>query len=59
MRKSPMDNNNVVNAKLGQSLVAGELFDLSLYRVLRGRATGEMAILLNDLIVVETRHLAF
>ncbi len=48
-----------MNTKLGQALVAGELFDLSLYQVLRGRATAEMAALLDELIVVETRHLAF
>lgn len=49
----------LMSVNLGRTLVAGELFDLSLYRVLRGRATGEMATLLDELIVVETRHLAF
>ena len=49
----------LMNMELGRTLVAGELFDLSLYQVLRRRATGEMATLLEELIVVETRHLAF
>jgi VIT1/CCC1 family predicted Fe2+/Mn2+ transporter len=40
-------------------LVLDELFDLSLYRALRQQATGEVATLLDELIEVETRHLAF
>lgn len=45
--------------KLGHELVLGELFDLSLYRVLRERASSDMAVLLDELIIVEERHLAF
>lgn len=45
--------------KLGRELVMGELFDLSLYRVLRQRSSGDMAALLSELIVVEERHLDF
>lgn len=45
--------------KLGHELVLGELFDLSLYRALRERAGSDMAVLLDELIIVEERHLAF
>lgn len=44
---------------LGNELVVGELFDLSLYRMLRKRARGDMAILLDELIGVEEQHLRF
>jgi VIT1/CCC1 family predicted Fe2+/Mn2+ transporter len=44
---------------LGERLVLDELFDLSLYRALRKMATGRLAETLDQLIPVETRHLAF
>ncbi len=44
---------------LGKELVAGELFDLTLYRMLRKRAQDGMADLLDELIAVEERHLRF
>ena len=47
------------NQKLGRELVMGELFDLSLYRVLRQQSGGEMRALFDELIVVEERHLDF
>ena len=45
--------------KLGKELVAGEQFDLMLYRRLRTVTDGEMAVMLDKLIVVETRHYRF
>lgn len=45
--------------KLGRELVAAEQFDLALYRKLRAISDGEMAALLDELIVVETRHYRF
>jgi len=39
--------------------VLDELFDLSLYRRLRPVATGELARMLDELVHVETRHVAF
>jgi VIT1/CCC1 family predicted Fe2+/Mn2+ transporter len=47
------------NQILGRQLVMGELFDLSLYRLLRQQSSGDMAALLSELIVVEERHLDF
>lgn len=53
------DGEVMYNQTLGRQLVMGELFDLSLYRVLRRRASGDIAGLLDELIGVEERHLAF
>jgi len=47
------------NARLGEKLVADELFDLTLYRELRKKADGEMAVLLDQLIPIEERHFRF
>lgn len=48
-----------MDPSLGKKLVSEELFDLTLYRKLRIGATGDMALLLDELIIVETRHLKF
>ena len=48
-----------VNRKLARQLVLDELFDLSLYRELREIANGNLRRILDELIPVEERHLAF
>jgi len=45
--------------RLGRLLVLDEIFDLSLYRALRDVATGRLRGMLDELILVETRHVAF
>lgn len=45
--------------RLGRTLVLDELFDLALYRALRGVAHGELRRILDELIPIETRHAAF
>jgi VIT1/CCC1 family predicted Fe2+/Mn2+ transporter len=47
------------SARLGRQLVLDELFDLSLYRALRDRASGDLRAILEELIPVETRHFGF
>jgi predicted membrane protein (TIGR00267 family) len=47
------------DARLGRQLVLDEIFDLSLYRALRDVATGDLRRVLDELIAVETRHVAF
>jgi VIT1/CCC1 family predicted Fe2+/Mn2+ transporter len=47
------------DASLGRQLVLDEIFDLSLYRALRDIAGGRLRGMLDELIVVETRHVAF
>ncbi len=47
------------DARLGRRLVLDEIFDLSLYRALREIATGSLRDVLDELILVETRHVAF
>src|SRR5712691_5694515 len=47
------------DARLGRQLVLDEIFDLSLYRALRDIATGRLGGMLDELILVETRHVAF
>ena len=47
------------DARLGRQLVLDEIFDLSLYRALREVATGDLRRVLDELIVVETRHVGF
>jgi VIT1/CCC1 family predicted Fe2+/Mn2+ transporter len=44
---------------LGRGLVLDELFDLSLYRALRPLAPPDLGAVLDGMIEVETRHLAF
>ncbi len=48
-----------VDARLARRLVLDELFDLSLYKALRGIAPRHLQRVLDQLIPVETRHLAF
>jgi predicted membrane protein (TIGR00267 family) len=48
-----------VDPRLARQLVLDELFDLSLYRALRGVAPDHLRILLDELIPIEARHLAF
>jgi VIT1/CCC1 family predicted Fe2+/Mn2+ transporter len=48
-----------VDPRLPDRLIRDELFDLSLYQALRPYATGELARVLDELVRVETRHLAF
>jgi VIT1/CCC1 family predicted Fe2+/Mn2+ transporter len=50
---------DAADAALGRQLVLDELFDLSLYRELRTIAAGGIAVVLDELIQVETRHVAF
>jgi vacuolar iron transporter family protein len=48
-----------VDARLGRRLVLDEIFDLSLYRALHAVAPGDLRRVLEALIPVETRHVAF
>jgi len=50
---------SVTDARLGRVLVLDEIFDLSLYRTLRRFASGRLVDTLEELIAVETRHVAF
>ena len=54
-----MAETTVADARLGHQLVLDEIFDLSLYRALRDVATGRLRAMLDELILVETRHVAF
>ena len=47
------------NKALAEALILDELFDLSLYKALRGHASGSLRDMLDDLIPVETKHYAF
>jgi VIT1/CCC1 family predicted Fe2+/Mn2+ transporter len=47
------------DVRLGRQLVLDEIFDLSLYRSLRDVAPGGLQNVLDELIAVETRHVAF
>jgi vacuolar iron transporter family protein len=48
-----------VDPRLARQLVLDELFDLSLYEALRDVATGDLRSILDQLIPIEARHLAF
>jgi VIT1/CCC1 family predicted Fe2+/Mn2+ transporter len=48
-----------VDPRLPDRLIRDELLDLSLYQALRRTADGELARILDELIRVETRHVAF
>ena len=48
-----------VDRKLAKQLVLDELFDLSLYQSLREVASGDLRSILDQLIPIEARHLAF
>ncbi len=47
------------DAQLGRQLVLDEVFDLALYQALRDTAAGSLRGMLDELILVETRHVAF
>jgi VIT1/CCC1 family predicted Fe2+/Mn2+ transporter len=49
----------MVSSSLARQLVLDELFDLSLYQRVRPLAGGELQKILDQLIPIETRHLAF
>jgi VIT1/CCC1 family predicted Fe2+/Mn2+ transporter len=49
----------MVDARLGERLVRDELFDLSLYTALRDGAPPDLQPTLDELVRVETRHVAF
>jgi len=50
---------DAADAALGRQLVLDEIFDLSLYQSLRPVAGGRLRAILDELIHVETRHVAF
>jgi VIT1/CCC1 family predicted Fe2+/Mn2+ transporter len=54
-----MAASSIVDRRLARQLVLDELFDLSLYRALRGAARGEVRTILDQLIPIESRHFAF
>jgi vacuolar iron transporter family protein len=56
---APLPATTGLEARLGRRLVLDEIFDLSLYRALHGVAPGELRRVLDALIPVETRHVAF
>jgi len=45
--------------KIFNTLVLDELFDLSLYQAVSKTAKGDLKLLLDELIAIETKHLAF
>jgi len=47
------------DARIGRTLILDELFDLTLYRVLREITGGKAGTVLDSLIEVEVKHLAF
>jgi len=51
--------NQALPTPLGRQLVLDEIFDLSLYHSLRKIASGALRDVLDELIRVETRHVAF
>jgi predicted membrane protein (TIGR00267 family) len=54
-----MENRPQYDPKLGRALVLDELFDLTLYRVFRDISGPDLRPTLDELISVETKHLAF
>jgi vacuolar iron transporter family protein len=54
-----MAQGGAVDARLGERLVRDELFDLSLYQAFHELAAGDLRKTLEELIQVETRHVAF
>lgn len=50
---------NKTKAEIGANLILDELFDLTLYRGMRVHAKEDFALLLDDLIETERRHLLF
>ncbi len=56
---SPLQEPERADTRLGKRLILDELFDLSLYQALRDVTTGRLRQILEQLIPIETRHLAF
>src|SRR5579883_1474300 len=54
-----MQNSEYVDPHLARQLVLDELFDLTLYRKFREIAPSELHPMLDELIKVESGHLAF
>lgn len=54
-----VNDGNKYPKALAKQLVLDELFDLTLYKRFRMSAEGELAGLLDELITIETNHLAF
>ncbi len=54
-----MVKTNSEHSTLGRMLVLDELFDLTLFQRLRPLASGDFALLLDELIAIEHRHLLF
>ena len=54
-----MPETEIKDESLARELILDELFDLSLYRVFRDVASGPLKKILEELILVETRHHAF
>jgi vacuolar iron transporter family protein len=54
-----MTKPTTLDPRLARQLVLDELFDLSLYQSLRDVATGDLREILDRLIPIEARHLAF
>jgi len=50
---------NAPTDTLARQLILDEIFDLALYQALREMAKGELGRILDELIAVETRHVAF
>jgi vacuolar iron transporter family protein len=54
-----METPGTADARLARQLILDEIFDLSLYRSLHGVAEGRLKEMLEELISVEKRHVAF
>ena len=57
--KGPMETLTTTNKKLAEGLILDELFDLSLYKALRGVTSGNLQKTLDELVPIETKHYAF
>lgn len=51
--------NDRTDTTIGRALVLDELFDLALYRTLRRIAAGDLARMLDEMIAIESKHVAF
>jgi len=57
--QTPMAGRRQDTGKLARTLVLDELFDLSLYEMLRNSTRGDLRRMLEELIPIETKHFAF
>ncbi|WP_447974265.1 VIT1/CCC1 transporter family protein [Nitrospira sp. Kam-Ns4a] len=55
----PTDTSSPLDPRLARTLILDELFDLSLYQALRDVSQGDVQVMLEELIEIETKHLAF